>query len=87
MGVWVLDLVRQAPRDLAPGRIALRLQQRGNVIEHQHHARRAAGIVGQCRACAHQDMFAGFRQHLDLLPPVELLGLQPLLDGAQELRE
>ena len=50
----VLDLVRQTARHLAPGRIALRLQQRGDVIEHQHHARGAAGVVWQRRAGAHQ---------------------------------
>ena len=79
--------MRQTPRHLAPGRIALRLQQRGDVIEHQHHARGAAGVIGQRRAGAHQHMLAGLGQQLDLFAPVELLRLQPLLDGAQELRE
>ena len=34
----VLDLVREPPRHLAPGGIALRLQQRGDVVEHDHDA-------------------------------------------------
>ena len=38
----VLDLVREAARHLAPGRVALRLQQGRDVVEHQHHAGRAA---------------------------------------------
>ena len=34
----ILDLVRQAPRHLAPGGVALGLQQRGDVVEHDHVA-------------------------------------------------
>ena len=84
----ILDLVRQAPRHLAPGRIALRLQQRGDVVEHQHHARRAAGVVGQRRAGAHQHALAGVRQQLDLLAPVEIAPRRRrCLSARQELRE
>ena len=79
--------MRQAARHLAPGGIALRLQQRGDIVEHQNHAGRAAGIVGQRGARAHQHMLSRLRQQLDLFAPVELLRLQALLDGAQELRE
>ena len=66
----ILDLVRQAARHLAPGGIALRLQQRGDVVEHQHHAGRAADIVGQRRAGAHQHALAGFGQQFDLFAPI-----------------
>ena len=47
----VFDFMRQAARHFAPCRVALRLQQGRDVVEHQHHAGRAAQVVGQapCR--------------------------------------
>ena len=87
MGVErVLDLVRQAARHLAPGRVALRLQQRRDVVEHEHHARGAADVVRQRRAGAHEHALAGFGRQLDLLAPVELVFLEPRLDGGQKMQ-
>ena len=86
-GQRILDLVREAPRHLAPGGVALRLQQRGDVVEHQHHARSAADIVRQRRAGAHEHAFAGLGGQLDLLAPVELIVLQPRLHGREEVSE
>ena len=40
----ILDLVREAARDLAPGRVALRLQQRADVVEHDDVAALALGL-------------------------------------------
>jgi hypothetical protein len=83
----ILDFVRQAARDLAPGRIPLRLQQGRNVVEYQHHARRAAEVVRQRRAGAHEHALAGFRQELVLLAPIELSGVEPQFDRGKELAE
>jgi hypothetical protein len=69
----ILDLVRQAARHLAPGRVALRLQQRGDVVEHQHHAGRAAQVVRQRGAGAHEHALAGVGQQFDLLAPIQML--------------
>ena len=48
----VLDLVREAPRDLGPRRVALRQHQLGNVVEHDDVARVAARRSS--RDAAHQ---------------------------------
>ena len=69
----------------APGRIALRLQRGRDVVEHQHHARRAADVVRQRRAGAHEHALSGLGQQLDLLAPIELSGVEPRFDRGQEL--
>ena len=45
----ILDLVRQAARHLAPGGVALRVEQRRDVVEHDHQAA-ALALVRQRRA-------------------------------------
>ena len=44
----ILDLVREAARDFAPGRVALRLQQRGDVVEHDDVAALASASLSAC---------------------------------------
>ena len=56
----ILDLVREPPRHFAPGRVALRLQQRRDVVEHDRVAVRAVAVAGQLRAGAHQHAPAAF---------------------------
>ena len=55
----VLDLVRQPARHLAPGRAALRGQQRRDVLEHDHQAAVASLVVRQRRAGPQQHAVAG----------------------------
>jgi len=43
---WILDLVRQTPRDFTPCGKALSLQQTRDVVEHQHHSAFHAGLQG-----------------------------------------
>ena len=68
--------MRQAARHFAPGRVALRLQQRADVVEHDDVAALALGFVlgvlvaGQRRAGAHQHARAGgFGLEIHLLAP------------------
>ena len=72
----ILDLVREAARHFAPGRIALRLQQRADVVEHDHVAALADSVIlgvfvtRQRRAGAHQHARAGsFGLEVHLLAP------------------
>ena len=70
----ILDLVRQASRDFAPGGVALRLQQARDVVEHQHEAAFRAGLQ---RGSAQQQHFAArLAAELDLLLPGCLAALQ-----------
>ncbi len=83
----VLDLVREAARDFAPGRLALRLQQRRDVVEHDGVTGRAIAVAGQLRARAHQHAADAVVAQLDLLAPFALTAAQVLLSDVEELRE
>ena len=71
--------MRQAPRHLAPGGGPLRLNQGGDVVEHDHIA--AAARSRQHRT-AHQQ-HALFQSQL-LLPGVRVVLLEPGDDGARQ---
>ena len=62
-------LVRQAPRDLAPGRIALGLQQGGDVVEDDDEAD-VAVLARQRRAGAHQGAPAASAVQVELFAPL-----------------
>ena len=67
----VLDLVCEAARHLAPGGVALRLQQLGDVVEDDDDAT-GEGIVHRSRrARAVQDAADVFAAELDLAAPVD----------------
>src|SRR6185295_8133560 len=83
----VLDFVRQAARDLAPGRVALRLQERGDVVEHDDEAAGAAVLARQRGARTHQDAAAGFGLQHELLAPLGLTRVEVRAAGDLELLE
>ena len=83
----ILDLVREPPRHFAPCGIALRLQERRDVVEHDRVAVRAVGIAGQLRARADQHAPAAFRAQHDLLAPLAVAVLQARARDADELPE
>jgi hypothetical protein len=82
----VSDLVCEAPRDLAPGRLALRLQELRDLVEHEHEALRA-GVAGQRRAGADELAPARIRAQGELLAPLRLACGEVLLQELVQLRE
>ena len=64
----VLDFVREPPRDLTPGLVALRLQKMRHVVEY--HDKRGIGALRKARAAQQQDLCAVPRVALDLLLPL-----------------
>ena len=68
----ILDFMCQSARHFAPGRVALRLQQRRDVIEDDHVARRMRFVAGQGRAGAGQHATPDFSAQHDLLAPFGL---------------
>ena len=83
----VLDLVCQASRDFAPGRIPLRQQQLGDVIEDDDRAAAGLRVAGQRRACAVEDAPAAVRAQYDLSAPFGGASLQVRLQRFDELRD
>ncbi len=65
----VLDLVGEASRDFAPGRIPLCLQQRRDVIEYDDVAGSMIFVAGKCRARASQHATPDFAAQHDLFAP------------------
>ena len=63
----VLDLVRQPPRDVAPGRDPLRPHQRRHVVEHQHRAFVRARLALQRRRRGRQVDLAPLARERDFL--------------------
>src|SRR5262245_33959429 len=77
----------QTPRDLAPSGIALRLQQRSDVVEHDRVTVRAIAFARQLGARAHQHTPPAFGPQHDLLAPFAISALQVPLRDADELFE
>src|SRR5262249_1426474 len=83
---WILDLVRQAARHLAPGGIALRLQERRDVVEHDDEAAGAV-LARQGRAGTHQYAPAPLTLEPELLAPLALPRLEVPAAGRRKLCE
>src|SRR5690606_38239734 len=73
--------------DLAPGGVALRLQERRDVVEDDDVPRRAVGVAGQLRARAHEYAAAAFVAQHELLAPLAVAALEVRRRHGQELRE
>ena len=63
----VLDLVRQAARDLAPRGDLLRADERRHVVQHQHHAFVRAAVADERRGDDGQMHLLPFAHDRDLL--------------------
>ncbi len=68
--------MREAPGDLAPGGIALCLQQCRDVVEHDDVAGRMVLVTGQRRARAGENSLADFAAQHDLLAPLRLARIE-----------
>jgi hypothetical protein len=83
---WIPDLVREAARNLAPGRLALGLQELRYLVEHEHEALRA-GIARKRRAGADELAPAGLGPKRHLLAPFGLARLDVALQHLVQLGE
>ena len=63
----VLDLVRQPPRHLTPGRGSLRANERRDVVEDHHHAVGRPIVAAQRRGHDREMDLAPFERHRDVL--------------------
>ncbi len=78
--------MREPPRDLAPGRLALSLQELRDLVEHEHEALRA-GIAGKRGRGADQLAPAGIGPKRHLLAPFRLAGVEVLPQYRVQLGE
>ncbi len=78
--------MREAARHLAPGRLALRLQQLRDLVEHQHEPLRA-GVAGQRGAGDDELAPAGVGAQRQLLAPLGLARLDVTLQHFVQLGE
>ena len=79
--------MRETARDLAPGRLALRLQELGDFVEHEHQTTGDAGVAGQRRAGADQLAATDFALQRHLLAPFAFAGVEMPLHGDVQLPE
>ena len=68
--------MREAARNLTPGGIALRLQQRRDIVEHDNVTCGVIFVSGQRGAGASQHAPADFAAQDDLFPPFGLAGIE-----------
>jgi hypothetical protein len=74
----IFDFVCETPRDLAPGGVALCLDQRGDVVEHQHQPPRMKIIAGQGGRATDQHLSAATAEQRDLFAPLQFLAASVL---------
>ena len=72
---------------LAPGGIALCLQQPGDVVENDHVTARLVAFAGQGRACTGQHAPADFAAQDDLFAPFRFTGVEMDARHVDELIE
>src|SRR6202042_2540445 len=82
----ILDLVRQAARHFAPGRVALRLQERGDVVEHDDETH-VAVLAGERGAGAHERAAPGDTVEVKLFAPLLAAAGEAHRERGDELAE